>query len=90
MREFVGIAFNELLVVHGEQLMPRAEFILVSSEPRWTAEVGGFEPRRHLVEFRLMVSEAGLRQVAEACITAADSLADLSAAYASVLLPTGE
>ena len=89
MKEYAGVAFNELLYVDEGKIDPRAEMILLFAEPKWDSDASGPIRRRTLGDYRLLLSSKGLRALAEAATERADGLDAISAATAGITVPSG-
>ena len=76
MREYIGAAFNHVIAIDGGsgQFKPQVELIVMSSTPKWSADVSGLHPTREVGEHRIFIGSKGLRQLAEVLVAQADIL----------------
>lgn len=86
MREFIGNAHNEQLLINDDgTLTPAAEIVLMLSEPVYDHSPGrGFTSRRKTTEVRFGACAARLRNLGRALVEIADSLDRHAANYGRV------
>ena len=76
MQEYVGVAFNHMLVVDPDTnaTKPQAEMVVMTSSVQWDANISGVHTVRSMGDFRLSIGEEGLRQMAKFLVEQADIL----------------
>lgn len=86
MREFIAVAFNELIAIDLDTgcLHPHVEMIVISSEPKWTVDAGGLRTDRIVDECRMTLTAAALRKLSEAATKQADALDALGVTVADI------